>query len=112
MSQATLERTRRVRVGGAAPPVRKTVVVDYPREGEVVEPPEYSFRVGAPDGAEFVEIRVNQGRWRRCRRSVGYWWFDWSGFDSGEYRVMARARTGGRMELSEPRAFQARNRGG
>lgn len=40
---------------------------------------EYTFRVAAPETADEVDVSIDRGPWRPCRRAAGYWWFDWSG---------------------------------
>lgn len=69
------------------------VVLDYPRQGESIDSREYAVRVGAPADARTVEVAIDQGDWLACRPAVGYWWYDWSGFEPGEHEVIARAQT-------------------
>lgn len=67
---------------------------------------EYTFRVAAPEAADEVDVSINQGPWQPCRRAVGYWWFDWSGFEPGEHEVVSRARAKkGRWLVSTPSEF-------
>jgi hypothetical protein len=80
--------------------------VDYPQQDEKVPPGHYSFRVGAPEAADQVEVSVDQGPWQACRRAAGYWWFDWMDYDRGEHEVVSRARAGkGRWLVSIPHEF-------
>ncbi len=80
-------------------------VLDYPLQGEKISAGQYSVRVAAP-GAKAVEVAIDQGDWRACREAVGYWWFDWSGYEAGEHEVVARVRTPeGRVARSEPHEF-------
>jgi hypothetical protein len=68
--------------------------------------PVYTVRVAAPDKARGVDVAVDQGAWRPCRRSVGYWWYDWSGYTSGEHEMIARVRMrDGEVVTSEPHEF-------
>ena len=83
----------------------KRIIIDFPRESSTIQGPYYSFRIGAPEG-ETVDICINQGDWRPCRRASGYWWFDWSGFEPGDYKVVARVKVAGQIEVSKPRAFK------
>lgn len=78
--------------------------VDFPQQGEKVTGLQYTLRVSAPAEAGRVELSVDQGDWRPCRESVGYWWFDWADYGPGEHEFTARVHTlDGRVLLSEPR---------
>jgi hypothetical protein len=80
--------------------------IEYPQQGENILSPTYSFRVGAPAGAECVDVSIDQGEWRPCRNAAGYWWYDWSGYDDGEHEIIARTRAPkGRWLLSTPHEF-------
>lgn len=80
--------------------------IDYPQLGEKITSRDYSFRLSAPESADEVGVSINQGPWQACRRSVGYWWYDWSGYDYGEHEIIARARAkNGRWLVSKPRNF-------
>ena len=69
-------------------PTAPMIAVEYPQEGEVITSPRYTFRI---DGsARSVEIAIDGGDWRSCRRSDGYWWFDWSDYDSGRHQAIVR----------------------
>ena len=82
-------------------------VLDFPQAGEVITGPYYTFRIGTPEGSEGVEVAVDRGPWHACRRSAGYWWYDWSGYASGDHELVARGRTPDGEELrSEVRKFQ------
>lgn len=82
------------------------VVLDHPQRGEKITSPQYTFRVGALGDIERVEISINQGPWQACRYSVGYWWYDWSGYSAGRYQAAVRAQTrGGRTLASDPAKF-------
>lgn len=84
-------------------------VVDYPQESEVIQSSEYSLRISAPESVAGVEICINHGSWEPCRSAVGFWWYDWSGYKSGEYRVTARISSGKKNQKIEnltPRHFQ------
>ena len=82
-----------------APPERRIraprLAVEYPQEGEVVSSSRYTFRIDAD--APRVEIAIDGGDWRSCRRSDEYWWFDWSDYESGRHQAMVRGapRPGG-----------------
>ncbi|HBA62017.1 MAG TPA: hypothetical protein DCZ92_14625 [Elusimicrobia bacterium] len=81
--------------------------LDYPKQGEEICAPQYTFRAGAVGAVERVELSINRGPWQACRYSVGYWWYDWAGYSSGRYQaeVKARLKSGG-MVASGPVKFQ------
>lgn len=80
--------------------------VEYPKRGEKVTSPDYTIRVFAPEPAGSVVLSIDGGPWIACRPSVGYWWFDWSGFGDGEHRIVAALESpdGERFD-AEPREF-------
>ncbi|MDE2489378.1 MAG: hypothetical protein KGM24_00925 [Elusimicrobia bacterium] len=83
--------------------------IDYPQQDETVNSRHYSFRVTAPDAADEVSVAINQGDWKPCRRASGYWWYDWTGFEPGEYEIVSRARArDGRWLISTPHEFLVR----
>ena len=87
----------------ARPPVPSLLkpFVEYPQEGELLPGESYTMRIDAP-GARLVRVAVDQGPWLDARLSVGYWWFDWSGIESGPHEVIACAEyEGGREAVSE-----------
>lgn len=80
--------------------------IEYPQQDETIISPTYTFRVGAPAGAESVDVSIDQGPWRPCRNAAGYWWHDWYGYDDGEHEIIARTRGGkGRWLMSTPHEF-------
>ena len=82
--------------------------IDYPAQDAVVAPPHYTIRVGAPDGAVMVEVSIDRGPWRACRRACGYWWHDWDGIAPGAHEISARGQLrDGAMIGSTPRRFTA-----
>lgn len=82
-------------------------VLDHPREGEIITAQNYTFRVGATGDIARVEISINAGPWQPCRNSVGYWWYDWSGYTGGRYQAVVRAQAkDGQVFTSEPYKFQ------
>lgn len=90
------------------PQARTMLAVDYPRQGESIEVPFYSIRLSAPEDAAAMEIAIDQGDWRACRKAAGYWWYDWSGYESGEHEIVARLRIDGRIVTCEPHEFFVR----
>ncbi len=65
------------------------VLVDYPVENETVYGDNYVLRIGASfDG--YVEVSFNDSEWQPCRFASGYWWYDWSYFQPGDIKIVAR----------------------
>jgi len=80
--------------------------IDHPHQDQTVTSGLYTFRVGGPDTLALMEISVDRGPWRACRRSCGYWWYDWSGFENGEHILVARGQNrDGSPVGSTPRRF-------
>jgi hypothetical protein len=75
--------------------------IDYPKDGERLDPPAYTLRLSAP-GARRMTVAIDQGTWQECRDAVGYWWFDWRPEGAGEHELIACAEyEGGREAVSE-----------
>lgn len=82
------------------------VILDYPRQGEIVTSQGYTLRITTLEPAESVDVCIDQGTWRPCRKSVGYWWYDWSGYESGVHDVKCRAKfRSGRTEVGPSLRF-------
>lgn len=82
------------------------VVVDYPKQDELVSSARYAIRISALKDAKSVEVAVDQGPWQPCRQAVGHWWYDWSGYENGEHEVVARSKTReGKCTLSDAHEF-------
>ena len=100
---AIKEAERVVRPGSA----RLEVTVDCPHEGEIIVSSEYTFRIGTVPEALRVEVSLNRGEWQECRESLGLWWFDWSNYAPGGYRLEARIHAeGGKTVVSLPCRFR------
>ena len=70
--------------------------------------PYYTFRISAPDAAG-VAVSVDDGEWSPCRFSIGYWWHDWSDYESGSHQVRARAcDAGGAITAVDSRRVDVR----
>ncbi|GEM_PF-3899453 len=66
------------------------VVIDYPKEGEIITSPNYTIRIGASEG-NTVEVSIDAaGSWNVCRLAEGYWWYDWANYSPGFHLVKAR----------------------
>jgi hypothetical protein len=70
---------------------KPSVAIDYPANGEKIQPHQYSVRIGA-GGAESVELAVDKGDWQNCRQSAGYWWYDWHSIPKGKHKITARIK--------------------
>jgi hypothetical protein len=68
-----------------------SVFVDYPQEGERIRTPFYSFSIEGP--ASNVEIAIDGEDWRPCRKSGGYWRYDWSGYAPGRHQAIVRGES-------------------
>jgi hypothetical protein len=77
-------------------PKAPSISVEYPQEGELITSSSYTFRIDG--GAPRVEIAIDGGDWRPCRRSDDYWWFDWSDYDSGRHQAIVRSAPPGGPE--------------
>ena len=87
-----------------APP---TVRIEFPRDGETITHPSYSFQIETDAETPSVDVSIDQGDWQPCRQSLGLWWFDWSDYDTGEHEAVARTRKpDGSTVSSEARVFQ------
>lgn len=83
--------------------------LDYPAPGESITGEQYTLRVGAAADVESAEVSINGGPWQACRPAIGYWWFDWSGYEGGKHRLVARVRTrDGAIHETLPRLCQVK----
>lgn len=64
--------------------------IDYPKAGEVVRHPSYTVRASVP-GAAGAAVSVDNGGWQPCRESLGFWWYDWSGYGPGPHQLRVQA---------------------
>jgi hypothetical protein len=88
------------------PQLASRLSVDYPFQNEMIVSDSYSLRVHAPGVAHGVDLSIDRGPWRPCRKALGYWWLDWYDYSDGEHEVVARARLpDGNVEVSEPHEF-------
>jgi hypothetical protein len=82
------------------------LAVDYPRQNEKITSSNYTIRVFAPEGARSVDISIDQGPLQSCRNAVGFWWYDWSGYENGEHQIAVSMETPeGVRVISEPHEF-------
>jgi hypothetical protein len=88
---------------------RAPVRVSYPGKKETVSNPSYTVQIAVEEPVAAVELSIDRGDWLPCREAVGLWWYDWNGYDSGDYEFVARLRRpDGTLELSEPRIVDVR----
>jgi hypothetical protein len=78
-----MNRTRKRDRAGCA----ERIAVDYPHEGEELTASGCAFLIDAPRA---VEIAVDGGEWRPCRRGDGYWRHDWSCPAPGRHQAVVR----------------------
>lgn len=90
---------------------RAAVLVEFPAEGEELTGRSYTFRVTTTPDAKAVELALDKGDWRPCREAVGFWWYDWSGFQDGEHEAAARTHVGDAISVnSATRRFTVKRR--
>ncbi len=65
------------------------VVIDYPKNGDILEPHHYSIRIGASVGHD-VQVSIDKGPWQPARENSGYYWYDWHDISIGQHSVVAR----------------------
>ena len=71
--------------------VEAHVIMDYPKESEMITSPNYAFRLSASDETQMVEVSIDGGPWQECRKAGGHFWFDWAHYMSGRHEISARA---------------------
>jgi len=83
------------------------VTLDYPREGDRVTGPVYTFRIETKAAGK-VELSIDQNEWKPCRQAGGYWWYDWAGYQPGVHRAVARIQpqNGGKRHISHAVTFK------
>jgi len=69
---------------------KQNLSIDYPQEGERVNPGHYSIRVSAI--GEQTQVSIDNGTWQNCRQDSGYDWYDWNPEGTGTHRITARTR--------------------
>lgn len=84
--------------------VEAHVVMDYPKEMEILTTPHYTLRFGASDETQLIEVSIDGGPWQVCRKAGRYFWFDWARYMSGHHEIIARSRLyNGKIEETAPR---------
>ncbi len=110
-TESTVQNKTPVSEGTNAPegtnvPGKNYVGVDFPQVGEILTSPHYVVRIST-SATEGVSVSIDGKEWQPCRESVGFWWYDWSGFSAGVHTVVARISVGKRIMKSKPRTFTA-----
>lgn len=98
---------------------KQSIVVDFPVEREIVTSPTYAFRISTT-AVQGVQVSIDGKDWQPARESVGFWWYDWSGYAAGPHTIEARipsdkpgrslaatVPSGKRFLKSKPRQFTA-----
>lgn len=79
--------------------VEAPVEMDYPKGMEVVTSSHYTLRFSASPETQLIEVSIDGGPWRECRKAGGHFWFDWANYMSGRHEIHARAmQADGRIE--------------
>lgn len=65
------------------------LAIDFPRKEEKIASSRYTVRISAPVTG-FVDISVDGMPFEPCRQAVGHWWYDWTGYLSGQHRAVVR----------------------
>ena|SRR5271157_2210772 len=65
------------------------ILIDYPTDGELLNGVHYAIRIGA-SGDGNCQISFDGQNWNDCRQVGGYWWYDWTYFLPGSYKINAR----------------------
>lgn len=79
-------------------------IIEFPQENETIVSRAYTMRIAVPAVVEALDISIDQGPWLACREDVGFWWYEWSGYEDGRHEIIARTRAHNRRwRMSEPR---------
>lgn len=66
------------------------IVIDYPKNNEVItHKTHYAIRIGTLNAGN-VEISIDNSEFQKCRYSSGYWWYDWCNIPVGKHTLVAR----------------------
>ena len=75
-------------------------LVEHPRIGQRSYFPESEYQV-LDSSIEGLEISIDDGAWRPCRRGDGYWSYEWTDYQLGRSQAVVRIRP--RRKVDEPR---------
>jgi hypothetical protein len=76
-----------------------SVAIDFPREGEQILSNHYAVRIST-EAQGVIEVSINNGDWKQCRRAVGFGWFDWNPVKGGDYTLTARVLSSNGKQIS------------
>lgn len=71
--------------------VAPEISVEHPRIGQRSYFPESEYQV-LDSSIEGLEISIDDGAWRPCRRGDGYWSYDWTDYQLGRSQAVVRIR--------------------
>ena len=80
--------------------VAPEISVEHPRIGQRSYFPESEYQV-LDSSIEGLEISIDDGAWRPCRRGDGYWSYEWTDYQLGRSQAVVRIRP--RRKVDEPR---------
>lgn len=71
--------------------VAPEITVEHPQIGQRSYFPESEYQV-LDSSIEGLEISIDDGVWRPCRRGDGCWSYEWSGYQAGRRQAVVRIR--------------------
>lgn len=71
--------------------VAPEISVEHPMIGQRSYFPESEYQV-LDSSIEGLEICIDEGEWRPCRRGGGCWSYDWTGYQAGRRQAVVRVR--------------------
>ena len=81
--------------------VAPEISVEHPHIGQRSYFPESEYQV-LDSSIEALEISIDEGAWRPCRRDEGCWSYEWTGYQAGRSQAVVRIRP--RRREKEPRS--------
>jgi len=74
-----------------SPSAKDYIVIDHPKNGEILSSSHYVIRIGA--SAAEVQISIDGSEWSACRSAAGYFWYDWTDILPGPHKITAHIQT-------------------
>lgn len=71
--------------------VAPEISVEHPQIGQRSYFPESEYQV-LDSSIEGLEISIDEGEWRPCRRDGGCWAYEWTGYQAGRRQAVVRIR--------------------
>lgn len=82
------------------------LAIEFPKDHEMISVPVFDVCIEPVGNVKNIEISIDGQSWRRCRYAVGFWWFEWSGYQSGHHQIVCRGRTQNEsLFVTPPRRF-------